>query len=204
MTTPPPRRSPESPDPALLAFSRHLDAMDQRQDELVRSVNTLGEIVTGISRRVTAETNRPAAPSWLGLATEPQRSQTRISAVLTDLTDWVATVFRHYADGDAALPDCWLRHPDVVEELLWLRTVWGAAYRSPSASAVLAGDWHDRYRPGVARRIRTAAATCSAENHGGESTASFRPDSTEVEAAVAWWTKDREAEQRPAPDGPPA
>ena len=70
-------------------------------------------------------------------------------------------MFLRYPDGVAVLPECWLWHPDVVEELLWLMHAWRAAYEGRGASVQLAGDWHDRQRPGVVRRVRTAVGSCS-------------------------------------------
>lgn len=66
---------------------------------------------------------------------------------------------------EGSLPGCWLWHPDVVEELLWLCEAWEVAYRGPEASVQRAGDWHDRLRPGVARWARRAAEDCSLRTH---------------------------------------
>ena len=56
-------------------------------------------------------------------------------------------------------------HPDVVEELLWLQHAWLGAYEAKGASVQLAGDWHDRQRPGVVRRLKAAVGSCSKERH---------------------------------------
>ena len=66
-------------------------------------------------------------------------------------------VYLRYPDGADHLPECWAWHPDVVEELLWLMHAWAAAYQGPQAWVALVGDWHDRQRPGVVRRIKTTA-----------------------------------------------
>jgi hypothetical protein len=85
--------------------------------------------------------------------------------MLGELAGWLHAVFLRYPDGVAVLPECWLWHPDVVEELLWLMCAWRAAYEGRGASVQLAGDWHDRQRPGVIRRVKTAAGSCSPERH---------------------------------------
>jgi len=92
------------------------------------------------------------------------------------------------------LPECWCWHPDLVEELLWLSRAWAAAYHGPDASVALVGDWHDRYRPGVVRRIKTVAGTCSLENH--DPTRSTPTPTVPVEQAAeliaTWWATRRD------------
>jgi hypothetical protein len=114
----------------------------------------------------------------------------------------MAVVYLRYPDAAAGLPDCWLWHPDVTEELLWLMHAWLAAYRDEHAAVSLAADWHDRYRPNVVRRITTAAGRCSLENHQSRESQPL-PGAPEVPVAVAaepiatWWATQR---QDPAPE----
>ena len=119
--------------------------------------------------------------------------------VLADLIRWVADVYLRYTDAATELPECWLWHPEIVEELLWLMQAWrGAYYGKPSIRAV--GDWHDRHRPGVVRRITGYAGTCSLDNHHLDR-ASDRvvevPTAGAAAAIAAWWAGDRD---RPAPE----
>ena len=88
-----------------------------------------------------------------------------VEQVLGELCAWLHAIFLRYPDGAVALPVCWLYHPDVIEELLWLMHAWCAAYQGKGASVQLAGDWHDRQRPGVVRRIKSGAGSCSIERH---------------------------------------
>jgi hypothetical protein len=116
--------------------------------------------------------------------------------VLDGLCGWLAEVFVRYPDGAGALPECWLWHPDVVEELLWLMRIWLAAYEDADASALRAGDWHDRYRPGVVKRIKAATASCSLENHL-DGASHHRgvpavPVTDAVEQVAAWWSTARD------------
>ena len=73
-------------------------------------------------------------------------------ARLTDLMTWLDRVYLQFPD--AALPTCWLWHPSVVEELLWLRRSWLEAFTGRTAAVFRVADWHDRQRPGVVARIR--------------------------------------------------
>ena len=82
---------------------------------------------------------------------------------------------------------------------------WSAAYQGPQASVALVGDWHDRQRPGVVRRIRQSAGSCSFENHqtraGWSRRPSAAPDVPGVEhlpSIAAWWGARRD-EAAPEP-----
>jgi hypothetical protein len=69
--------------------------------------------------------------------------------MLTDLVGWVDTILvRHQAAVDG-LPPCWMFHGEVVEDPLWLKACWMAAYRDPAAKPTAAADWHERWLPGV-------------------------------------------------------
>jgi hypothetical protein len=90
-------------------------------------------------------------------------------------------------------------HPDIVEELLWLHLAWLAAHRPDAASSAV-GDWHDRQRPGVVRRVNGYASACSLGAHrpGGDRHTPILPTVTDAAAAIAgWWATNR----RPARAG---
>ena len=130
---------------------------------------------------------RPPIPSWLGSIGAGGGPLTPATAVvlLEELIGWLAVVYVWFADG--GLPECWLWHPDVVEELLWLREAWWAAYGGPGASVQRAGDWHDRQRPGVARRVRAAAGDCSLREHLDPAAAPAVPTAEAAAAIAGWW-----------------
>src|SRR5207249_2362910 len=103
-------------------------------------------------------------------------------------------------------PECWPWHPDLVEELLWLQQAWQVAYQHRDGSVAAAGDWHDRLRPGVARRIKQAAGLCSLDNHRPNrarhhDTSVAVPPAGWLELIADWWTARRD---QPAPTPPPA
>jgi hypothetical protein len=137
-------------------------------------------------------------PSWLDLDGDFAGTVT----VLGELVAWMATVYLRYTDA-AGLPECWLWHPDVVEDLLWLHGAWLQAYRGNSASVAAAGDWHDRQRPGVTRRIKAVAGTCSLEAHqpGGDRHrgADPVPLADAIHLIGEWWSADRTS-RAPTPD----
>jgi hypothetical protein len=83
---------------------------------------------------------------------------------LTDLVTWLDQVYLQFPD--AALPTCWLWHPSVVEELLWLRRSWLEAFTGRTAAVFRVADWHDRQRSGVVARIRALNdGVCSLDQH---------------------------------------
>ncbi|WP_329345489.1 hypothetical protein OG252_52230 (plasmid) [Streptomyces sp. NBC_01352] len=58
------------------------------------------------------------------------------------------------------IPPCWYRHREAVVELGWLCQEWMKIYRTSYGTPSRAGDWHDRYAPGVKRRLITALTKC--------------------------------------------
>lgn len=145
---------------------------------------------------------KPPAPadaqpveSWLGQVPDTFTP----AEVLTDLTGWLRTIYLRYADGAKGLPECWLWHPEVIEELVWLMQAWRAAYLGePSIRAV--GDWHDRLRPGVVRRIEAYTGGCSLTNHQHPTGQPVDVPVADAARAIAeWWAGDHDNAAAPAP-----
>ena len=99
--------------------------------------------------------------SWLRLPEDTAA----VEAVLSELLPWMESIYLRYSTAREALPPCWLWHPEIVEELLWLMDAWTAAYEGAEASNKLVGDWHDRQRPGVTRRVGEYAPSCDVLQH---------------------------------------
>jgi hypothetical protein len=212
--TPPPAPSPAGGgpgpvDPVLAGLARELDGLRRtvagleglpgRVDELAGLVAQLADALTALSARK----GPTPCPSWLTHPTSPIAT----TATLEELGEWLRVVYLRYPDAASGLPECWLWHPDVVEELLWLEHAWLAAYQGRAASVGLAGDWHDRQRPGVVRRIRQTAGSCSRERHQTragwdppDSGAPTIPGADAVAVIAAWWGGDRD---HPAPEPQP-
>ena len=104
---------------------------------------------------------------------------------------WLDLVYLRFPD--AALPSCWLWHPAVVEELLWLRRSWLEAFTGRTAAIFRVADWHDRQRPGVVARIRALdGGMCSLDQHARGAEQDRRPATVPIadgrRAIAAWWT----------------
>jgi len=190
---------------AVAGLAQEVEALRRATDPLRVLPGRVGQLaallahVTDELAAFTARSAPPVAPSWLMLPADEDIAR----RVLAELTAWMGAVYLRYADAAATLPECWCWHPDLVEELLWLSHAWTAAYHGPDASVALVGDWHDRYRPGVTRRIKTVAGTCSLENH--DPTRSTPTPTVPVEQAAeliaTWWaTRRDEAAPEPTPE----
>ncbi|GAY11648.1 hypothetical protein [Pseudonocardia sp. N23] len=169
-----------------------LTGLPGRVEELAEVLARLSETVASIATR----RNAGPAPSWLLAPANPEDT----TSILEDLAAWMGAIYLRYPDGAAVLSDCWAWHPDVVEELVWLMHAWSAAYQGPAASVALAGDWHDRQRPGVVRRIRQNVGSCSIERHQTRAgrapltaTAPTVPAAGQLAQLAAWWATARDS-----------
>lgn len=198
---------------AVAGLARDLEALHRQVDDLAKlreKVTALAEVVTTLADTVaatpTGNPSPPPAPSWLAFPSDTDGTATATTAareLLTALAEWVRDVYLRYDDATGKFPTCWLWHPDVLEELLWLRAAWQGAY-APGAPRTAVGDWHDRQRPMVVRRIRDYAGVCSLEAHGpgrGQHRAAPGIPHPEAIGPIAdWWTTDR---SRPGPTPTP-
>ena len=172
------------PADAVAALARQVERLETKVDGLHGLADTVAGLADELAELVHASA-RPdePAPSWLWPLDPRDGEETE--SLLAQLIRWAGRVHLRY--DDAALPECWLWHPDVVEELIWLRAAWHAAYHGPAASVQRAGDWHDRQRPGVVRRIRVAAGSCSLREHFEPAPAPAVPVADAAPTIAAWW-----------------
>ena len=189
---------------AVAGLAREVEAL-RRVVEPLRGLPARVEQLAGLVAELaetTAADGRPAparTPSWLDLPADAEPADA--AALLGQLVEWMAGIFLRYTDAARVLPDCWLWHPDLVEELVWLRASWWAAYRTEGGTVQLAADWHDRHRPGVVRRIRDYAGVCSIETHLSGTDRQLAPAvplADAVAAIAGWWTLARD-QPPPAP-----
>jgi hypothetical protein len=192
---------------AVAGLAREIEALRRTLDRLQDLPGRLDELAGLVAQLAeTAAANTYACPtsgvaSGRDLPTEIDTTQ----AVLKELTCWMQRVYLRYSDAAASLPECWLWHPDVIEELLWLQQSWLAAYRDTHAPVSAAADWHDRYRPGVIRRIKDTAGRCSLENHQPRDDhptpgrAPVVPLTEATDPIATWWATHRSAPP-PQPD----
>jgi len=180
---------------ALRRAVRKAATLHTKVDQLAATVAQAVDDLAATGRR--ADPVRPV--SWIGYTGDPEPA----GSALAELADWVGAVYLRYPVAARELPDCWLWHPDMVEELAWLQQAWEAAYSPDTGTVAAAGDWHDRYRPGVAVRIRAANRnSCSLENHlrpDRPTAAIVAPSLGSVQAVAEWWAVTRDCQQPPQP-----
>ncbi|WP_181780102.1 hypothetical protein [Pseudonocardia pini] len=197
--------SPAEPDAAMAGLARDVDVLRRQVAPLPARVDALSGLLAELGETVAALSARKPptpAPSWLMAPTDPEVT----GRLLDEVAGWLAHVYLRYPDAVESFPDCWCWHPHVVEELLWLMHAWAAAYQGPAASVALSGDWHDRQRPGVVRRIKATAGVCSRENHQTRpgwpdqvTGAPTVPSEADLDRIGRWWADARE---EPAPEPP--
>ncbi|MDN5856261.1 MAG: hypothetical protein L0K86_26140 [Actinomycetia bacterium] len=183
----------EPRDPHVLAVARVLDRTGRRVTALEDNVRRLGADLARLTGAVAARpapstpeahpepVTMPPVASWL-LAAGTDSEQ--LPAAIMDLIGWLDLVYLRFPD--ALLTGCWLWHPWVVEELWWLRGAHADAYDPQTGSWLRVGDWHDRQRPGVARRVRDVLGKCDLSLHVGDR-AELRPG---IEAPQAPFARD--------------
>jgi hypothetical protein len=199
----------ESPG-ALAALAGQVDRLQRLVEAEVPALRAAVDELAGLVEGLAAQVDELAdsgggrerpAPSWLALADPGMAPE-----LLAGLIGWLGRVYLAYEDG--SLPECWLWHPGVVEELVWLRHAWTVAYFGRSASVARAGDWHDRQRPGVVRRIAAAMKAagpggigCALRDHQEQERPVDRPVPAADAAAViaAWWADTNRPAAPPAP-----
>lgn len=205
MSEGPGRTPPPAPVEAVAALARQVERLETKVDGLgvdrIRAdvhgvVATVAGLAEEVAQLVASSAGDEPSPSWLW----PRElvDSDEALAVLQQLMRWAARVYLRY--GDAALPECWLWHPEVIEELVWLRSAWQAAYHGPMASAQRAGDWHDRLRPGVVRRIRAAAGSCSLREHFDQPVSPVVPAADAAPAIAGWWADSTKSAPTPTGD----
>jgi hypothetical protein len=192
---------------ALAGLARELEQLDRDVRELrglSRRVDDLAGSLAQLAETVIAVRQPPAGQPplcWIDHPADPGRDPATSRAardgeqILGTLGPWVAAVYLRYSDAISTFPDCWMWHPDVVEEMLWLHHAWRTAYH-PDAPPTAVGDWHDRQRPGVVARIRAYAGMCSLDAHQpGQDRATPAPTTPTADAAgaiTAWWATARD------------
>ncbi|MCF7550905.1 hypothetical protein [Pseudonocardia sp. WMMC193] len=149
-------------DPTVAALARALERSQRRVGELDTLVRRLSADVARLARSHPATGEAGVSGSgpggWLA-STDPEEGE----AGLRNLIGWVEAVYLRYPDAE--LPSCWLWHPTVVEELWWLQGAHSVAFDDEQGSWQRIGDWHDRFRPGVAKRLRAAVGGCELALH---------------------------------------
>lgn len=134
-------------------------------EELTEHVGELDTAVAALTTKAKADKDAPA--EW-ALFPVPEVHE----HVPASLQMWVEFYNATYVtttqsvgeDHNRPIPGCWLQHPGLAAEIATLAATWRAAFVGPTADPANAQNFHDRWRPGFAARLRTWAP-CSTERH---------------------------------------
>jgi hypothetical protein len=174
------RREVKASREETAAATREVEKLGSQFRELAGSFAELAHLVAD-----SGALDPVASRAWLQVS-DPDDAR----EILAILVPWVEVVYLRYPG--AALPACWAWHPWVIEELWWLRGAHVEAYSSKRPAWGKAGDWHDRQRPGVVRRIKEELGTCALELHqpgGSEEPRAFAaPLARHLEQIADAWT----------------
>ncbi|MBN9375633.1 MAG: hypothetical protein J0I40_09630 [Cellulomonas sp.] len=87
--------------------------------------------------------------------------------LIEELDLWVIWLVDRYRLDHRVVPDCWTRHPELIEELSALHLAWqGSFATTSSADAPL--QWHERFAAARERLNDWVARTgCRPGNHRG-------------------------------------
>ena len=166
----------------LAALARAVERNSRRVTDLDRLLRQLAGDLAEVAAAVLAPEgdDTTGVRSWL-IADDPEQAVTDLAALI----GWTHRVYLRFPD--AALSACWLWHPDVIEELWWLRNAHADAFHPRNGSWQRVGEWHERQRPGVARRVRAATGTCELALHRCGEPAPAPPLAEHAELlAIAW------------------
>ena len=168
--TPQDRNGPRSVAALAIEVSalRHdVETLTTRADEIARAQHKHAAAFDGIPElrrqveRILAlltEEDQSASAGWFWLTLDDQAREDKLG----ELSDWVEAVLRAQYPGYLAeqIRPCWPSHPEALWELTWLYQLWCRAYLTKRPAPKDAADWHDRWAPGVLRRLAQVMARC--------------------------------------------
>jgi hypothetical protein len=162
------------PSPAVAALAVRVDGLRRRIETLATKIDDLtstqqehATVLDGITElrhqveqilAILDNDDEPAPGEWFWLTMTGQKRDERLG----ELSDWVQTVLRTQYPGYLAdqIRLCWPNHPEARWELAWLYQLWTLAYLTSRPAPKNAADWHDRWSPGVIRRLSQIMRQC--------------------------------------------
>jgi hypothetical protein len=142
------------------AVAGRADALTQTTQEHTSVLDGVGELRRQVERilALLTEDDQNTPTGWFWLTLDDQTRQDKLG----ELTDWVNTVLRtqYPAYLTSQIRPCWPNHPEALWELTWLYQLWSHAYLTKRPAPKNAADWHDRWTPGVLRRLGQVMNPC--------------------------------------------
>jgi hypothetical protein len=142
------------------ALTAKIDALATTQQEHGTALDDVAELRRQVERILALlSEGEDASPSkWFWLTMNDQEREERFG----ELYDWVETLLRPQYPGYVSeqIRTCWPNHSEARWELSWLYQLWSLAYLAKRPSPKDAADWHDRWAPGVIRRLSEVMRGC--------------------------------------------
>ena len=150
--------SPSTLGPAVVALVGRVETVEDRLGDLDARLDKLG-------KEKKAATAEPAEWVWFpvpALSSHPPAT----AALWVEFYNatYVTTTSSTGDDRNRAIPGCWLQHAGLAAEIATLAAAWRSAFLGPTADPIAAQNWHDRWRPGFADRLR-GWAPCTSDRH---------------------------------------
>ncbi len=134
-------------------------------EELTEHVGELDTAVDALTKKAKADKDVPAEWALFAVPERHEHPQATLQLWVEFYNaTYVTTTQSVGEDHNRAIPGCWLQHPGLAAEVATLAATWRAAFVGPTADPANAQNFHDRWRPGFAARLRTWAP-CSTERH---------------------------------------
>lgn len=191
---------PAGPPPEETAQPLDAQAIGRELDRISRRVQALGEakgwddesrglwralrhLDDGLTALLAPATKEGSSAWLLQVGEEPEKLAERLAG----LVEWLDKVFVRYPGSE--LSNCWLWHPWIVEELLWLRAYHAQAY-GPQGNPTAQGMWHDQSLPRLLERIRKHPCDLSKHVPAGQAAKDpvAAPLAGHINAVAAAWT----------------
>jgi hypothetical protein len=136
------------------------DVLTRTQHEHAVVLDSFGELRHQVERilALLTEDDQNTPAGWFWLTMDDQSREEKFG----ELSDWVETVLRTQYPGylEDQVRACWPNHPEALWELTWLYQLWSRAYLTKRPATKDAADWHDRWSPGVLRRLGQVMNRC--------------------------------------------
>ncbi|MGH9115636.1 MAG: DUF4913 domain-containing protein [Acidimicrobiales bacterium] len=142
-------------DPIASQLLQHAKALAELRRDLSRLAHETTDTFIDISRRLDEADDANDEDSrngqvqpwcWRNLGPTAQ------AELRQQLGDWISWLRSRYPLA-RRIPNCWDQHPEIIEELTALWLAWQAAYTEPDPPLTAPADWHDRWLPGLLRRL---------------------------------------------------
>ena len=148
------------------ALAARVDGLTRTQEEHTVVMECITELRGQVEEilALLSEDAKTSPSGWFWLTMDEQAREEKFS----ELRDWLEAVLRPQYPGYLAgqIQPCWPNHPEARWELAWLYQLWSFAYLSKRAVPKDAADWHDRWAPGVIRRLGAVMNRCQGDCQG--------------------------------------